>query len=139
MYHTILVPTDGSDAANRAVEHGLALAERFGGTLHAMYVVDTKRYGEPALSSAEIVLQELEEEGTALISTIAERANNSGVAVEKRICHGVPHREIISYADEIAADIIVLGYQGESHHLEGHMGSVARRVTQSAGRPVLTA
>lgn len=138
MYNTILVPTDGSDPANRAVEHALELAERFGSTMHAMYVVDTKRYGEPALSSAEIVLQDLEEEGSALVESIADRADNAGIEVETLVCHGVPHREIISYADEIDADVIVMGYQGHSHELEGHMGSVADRVTQAAGRPVLT-
>jgi nucleotide-binding universal stress UspA family protein len=139
MYDTILVPTDGSDPANRAVEHGLELAERFGATLHGLYVVDTRRYGEPALSSAEIVLQELEEDGTALVSKIAERGDNRGVAVETRVCHGAPHEEIITYADDIDADLVVLGYQGHSHSIEGHMGSVADRVTQRAGRPVLTA
>jgi len=139
MYDTILVPTDGSDPANRAVEHGLELAERFGATLHALYVVDTRRYGEPALSSAEIVLQELEEDGNALVTDIAERGDNRGVVVETRVCHGAPHEEIITYADETDADLIVMGYQGHSHSIEGHMGSVADRVTQRAGRPVLTA
>jgi nucleotide-binding universal stress UspA family protein len=139
MYDTILVPTDGSDPANRAVEHGIELAERFGATLHALYVVDTTRYGEPALSSAEIVLQELEEDGTALVTDIAERADNHGVTVETRVCHGAPHAEIITYADEVNADLVVMGYQGHSHSMAGHMGSVADRVTQRAGRPVLTA
>lgn len=139
MYHTILVPTDGSDAANRAVEHGLDLAERSGATLHAMYVVDTKRYGEPALSSAEIVLHDLEEDGHALVERVAERADNLGIETETRVCHGAPHREIVDYADEIDAELIVMGFQGQSHSMEGHMGSVADRVTQTAGRPVLTA
>lgn len=139
MYDTILVPTDGSDPANRAVEHGIELAERFGATLHTLYVVDTNRYGEPALSSAEVVLQELEADGNALVNDIVERANNVGIETVTRVCHGAPHEEIIRYAEEVDADLIVMGYQGHSHELAGHMGSVADRVTQSAGRPVLTA
>ena len=139
MYDTILVPTDGSDPANRAVEHGLELAERFGSSLHTMYVVDTSRYGEPALSSAEIVLHELEEDGNRLVTEVADRADNLAIDVETRVCHGRPHQEIIEYADEINADLIIMGYQGHSHEMKGHMGSVADRVTQSAGRPVLTA
>jgi nucleotide-binding universal stress UspA family protein len=138
MYDTILVPTDGSDSANRAVKHGMELAERFDADLHALYVVDTQRYGEPALSSAEIVLQELEEEGHELVERIAERADNHGIRTTTRVCHGAPHEEIPAYADEIGADVIVIGYQGHAHDMEGHMGSVASRVTQSGGRPVLT-
>jgi nucleotide-binding universal stress UspA family protein len=139
MYDTILVATDGSDPANRAVEHALELAERFDATLHAMYVVDTGRYGEPALSSAEIVLQELEEDGTALVGRVADRADNVGIDTVTRVCHGHPHQEIIDYAADVDADLVVIGYQGHSHELAGHMGSVADRVTQRAGRPVLTA
>jgi len=139
MYDTILVPTDGSDPANRAVEHALEIAEQFGATVHAMYVVDTDRYGEPALSSAEIVLQELEEDGRDLVADIAERADGHDVAVETRVCHGAPHEEIVAYADEVDADLVILGYQGHSHRMEGHMGSVADRVAHAAGRPVLTA
>jgi len=63
MYDTILVPTDGSDPANRAVEHALALADRYDARVHALYCVETHRYGEPALSSTEIVLDQLEDQG----------------------------------------------------------------------------
>jgi nucleotide-binding universal stress UspA family protein len=139
MYDTILVPTDGSDPANRAVEHALEIAEQFGATVHALYVVDTDRYGEPALSSAEIVLQELEGDGRELVADIVDRADAHGVAAETRVCHGAPHEEIVTYADEIDADLVILGYQGHSHRMEGHMGSVADRVAHAAGRPVLTA
>jgi nucleotide-binding universal stress UspA family protein len=138
MYDTILVPTDGSDSASRAVEHALELGEQFGATVHALYVVDTSRYGEPALSSAEIVLNELEEEGHELVSEIAERAEPLGVGVETLVCHGRPNEEIVTYADEVDADVIVMGYHGHSHTVEDNMGSVARRVTQAVDRPVLT-
>lgn len=139
MYDTILVPTDGSDAANRAVEHAIELAEQFDSNLHALYVVDTNRYGEPALSSAEIVLHDLEEDGNVLVQRIADRADNLGITTETRVCHGAPHEEIVSYADEIDAELITMGFQGQSHAMEGHMGSVVDRVIRSAGRPVLTA
>ena len=138
MYDTILVPTDGSDSANRAVEHGVSLAERYDATLHTMYVVDTSRYGEPALSSTELVLQQLEDRGAELVDEIVDRAENEGIETHTRVCHGRPDKEIIYYADEIDADLLVMGYQGHSHDMEGHMGSIASRVTSSAGRPVMT-
>lgn len=139
MYATILVPTDGSESADRAVEHGLELAEQHGGTLHTLYVVDTHRYGEPALSSTELVLQDLEAFGSDLVTEVAERAGGVGVETVTSVCHGTPHEEILDYADEIDADIVVMGFQGQSHRLEGHMGSVADLVTRRSDRPVLTA
>jgi len=138
MYDTILVPTDGSDPANRAVEHGISLAKQFGATIHAMYVVDTNRYGEPALSSAELVIDELEDFGSELVGDVAERADTVDVGTTTHVCHGAPDEEIIAYADEVDADLIVMGFQGQSRRREGHMGSVADLVSQRANRPVLT-
>jgi len=138
MYDTILVPTDGSDPANRAVEHAVDLAGKYGAALHTMYVVDTARYGDPALSSTELVLTELEEEGGELLDRVADRADNEGVEVTTFVCHGKPHEEIRDYADEIDADVIVIGYQGQSHTRTDIMGSVTQRVLQSVDRPVLT-
>ncbi|MFB6178711.1 MAG: universal stress protein [Halorientalis sp.] len=136
MYETILVPLDGSDSANRAAEHALELAKRFDAALHSLYVGDTRLYGEPGLSSTEIVVNELEDHGTELVSAFADRADNSGIDVTTRVCHGVPHAEIIDYASEIDADAIVLGYQGQTHRQK--IGSVAERVVRHGGRPTLT-
>jgi nucleotide-binding universal stress UspA family protein len=135
MYDTILVATDGSDGANRAERHALALGEHFGATVHAIYVVDTRRYGETALSSAELVLEELEAEGTDILEAFAERADNRGVRVETRCCHGTPDEEIRVYADDVDADVVVLGYQGHSHRVK--IGSTADRVVNAFDRPVL--
>lgn len=139
MYDTILVPVDGSDPSNRAVEHALEIAERFTATVHAIHVVDTHRYGEPTLSSTELVLDELEDRGHALIDDLVERADNVGVTVEGRVCHGDPASEIVAHAEAVDADLIILGAQGRSHRQTGHLGSVADRVIRRASRPVLTA
>ncbi|RLM77757.1 universal stress protein, partial [Halobellus sp. Atlit-38R] len=44
MYSEILVPTDGSRAAERAIDHALNLAETYDARIHALYVVDTSIY-----------------------------------------------------------------------------------------------
>ena len=137
MYDTILVGTDGSASANRAVVHALDQAEQYDSTLHAIFVVDTGRYDETALSSAEIVINELEDLGQMLLEEIETRAADLGVEHVSRCCHGDPHAEIIGYADSIDADLIVLGFQGQSHPQTDIMGSVADRVLRNAGRPVL--
>jgi nucleotide-binding universal stress UspA family protein len=135
MYDTVLVATDGSDGANRAERHALALGERFGAALHAIYVVDTRRYGETALSTAELVIEELESEGMEILDRLADRAENRGRSVEIRCCHGAPDAEIRSYAEEVDADVVVLGYRGHSHRLD--VGSTADRVIDAIERPVL--
>ena len=139
MYDTILVPTDGSDPANRAVEHALALADQYDASVHGLYCVETHRYGEPALSSAEIVLNQLEDQGQTMLDELVDRAENLGIPSASTLCHGQPWEEIASCADEIDADLVVIGYQGQSHTRTKTIGSVAERVLRTTDRPVLTA
>ncbi|MCU4801783.1 universal stress protein [Halobacteria archaeon HArc-gm2] len=136
MYDTVLVATDGSGSANRAVTHALEQAEQHGATLHAIYVVDTDRYAEPGLSSIELETAGVEDWGNEQLNEVAERGDSLGIDVVTRCCHGKPNVEIVSYADEIDADLVVVGYQGHSHTKTGLIGSVTDRVVQNAGRPV---
>ena len=139
MYDTILVATDGSTAANRATTHALEQAEQHEAALHAIFVVDTNRHSEPALSSTELKTIEVEDWANEELGKVVDRGERLDIAVTTRCCHGRPYREIINYADEIDADLIVLGYHGHSHMDTDHIGSVADRVVRNAGRPVLVA
>jgi nucleotide-binding universal stress UspA family protein len=139
VYDTILVATDGSGPANRAVTHALEQAEQHHAELHAIYVVDTGRYAEPALSSAELETIEIEEWGGQQLDEVVERGNDLGVEVTTQVTHGKPYKEIIRYGDEVDADLVVLGYQGHSHTETDQIGSVTDRVVQNIGRPVLVA
>jgi nucleotide-binding universal stress UspA family protein len=137
LYDTILVPYDGSDGSNRAVEHAFDLAQQYDATVHGLFVVDTRSYGEPARSSVELVVDEVEDEGHRLLRRVADRAEAQAVAFEHAVTHGVPHDAIVERAAELDADLVVLGYQGQTH--EGRIGSVVERVVRDGGRPVLVA
>lgn len=137
MYDTILVGTDGSPSANRAIVHALEQAEGNTATLHGIYVVDSQRFPEPALSSSELTTHECEDQGQELLDEIKERAEDLDVEFVSKCCHGLPHEEIVTYADEIDADLVVLGFQGQSHQRGETIGSVTDRVVRRCGRPVL--
>ena len=136
MYDKILVGTDGSDSANRAVQYAMTLAERFDSELHAVTVVNTQRYGEPALSSMELVLTELEERGDKQLQEIREQCEQHGIDVVTECFHGEPSEELIRYADEHEVGVIVLGYQGRTHSGD-RMGSTASRVGNGTDSPVM--
>ncbi|MFC6976807.1 universal stress protein [Halomicroarcula sp. GCM10025709] len=136
MYERVLVATDGSEPANRAVDHALSLARKHGSEVHALAVVDTGRYGEPALSSSELVIDELEDRANEVLSTIRSQGDEAGIEVVTRCVHGVPHDEIVSYGESIDADVVILGSHGLSH-TGHHIGSVADRVARSTTRPLM--
>ena len=115
MYDTILVGTDGSSNANQAVVHALEQAERSDAVLHGIFVVDPSRFDETALGTGELTTNAVEEEGQSHLEDIRGQAEDLGVEFVDRCCHGRPHEEIVSYADSIDADVIVIGYQGRLH------------------------
>jgi nucleotide-binding universal stress UspA family protein len=135
MYDTILFPTDGSPSSDDAERVALDLAAQFDAEVHAMHVIDTRHFSEPALSTMELVTDEAEDEAMALLREVIDEGDERGVSVTTHCCHGVPDEEILEYADEIDADVIVLGYQGQSHRQR--IGSTTDRVLQSTERQVL--
>ncbi|MDS0477695.1 universal stress protein [Natrinema sp. 1APR25-10V2] len=134
MYDTILIATDGSDSADRATDHALDLASTFDADLHALYVVDTRRYGGSMVTDADTVTADLEERGRELLDDIASRAD---VGVTTVLRSGRPSQLIGEYADEIDADLLVIGNRGLSSG--GEIGSTAERVVRYVDRPVITA
>lgn len=134
MYDTILVATDGSESANRAVEQALDLASMFDAELYGISVVDTRRYGDSMLSDSSGVIGDLEDNAEDISADIESRAD---VDVTTTVRRGRPHEEISSYADSIDADLIVLGNRGLGAN--GEIGSTAERVVRYLDRPVLTA
>ena len=134
MYETILVATDGSSSANRAVDDAIDIASTFDADLHAISVVDTSRYGDSMLSGTEGVIDELRERAAEVLEDVETRADVD-VTTEHR--QGRPHEEIGEYTDAIDADLVVLGNRGLG--AGDQIGSTAERVVRYVDRPVLTA
>jgi len=136
MYDRVLVPTDGSDAIDRSLEHALHVAERDGATLEALYVVD-RRIVRASKALADDIEAELRAEGEAAVSAVAEQAADAGVSVETTILSGTPDTVILERADETDADLIVIGSHGKSPREKLALGSVSERVVQGTSVPVL--
>lgn len=132
MYETILVASDGSDPANRAVEMALDIADTYEAEVHGLYIVDLPRYGK---QDSE-VLPTIEEQGQDVLEGIETRAPGDVVT---NMREGRPEGEIVEYANEIDADLVVVGNRGLGMGPDGEVGSVAERVVRHAGRPVITA
>ncbi|MFW6018737.1 MAG: universal stress protein [Halapricum sp.] len=132
---TVLLPVDVSEHARRAAAHAIALTQREDATLHVLFVVDTREMGEPALSSMEIVIEERKERGRKILSAIADTAEKHGVPVETICCHGDPTEEIRKVADEVGANLIIVGKQGETHKYRE--GEVTRKLRREDDRVVV--
>ncbi len=131
MYQNILVPTDGSDGTRQSLTHGLTLAERFDATIHALSVVPEGPLGtlqsDEGRPAAERAVERVEVEAT-----------REGVDVVTAVEQGVPHEEIIAYADDHDIDMIVMGTQGRTGLDRVLVGSVTERIVRLADIPVVT-
>jgi nucleotide-binding universal stress UspA family protein len=138
MYDRILLPTDGSAASARATDHALWLAEQADATLSAVSVVDSRVYRSADTDQQAEITETLDRDATEAVETVADRADAAGVAVETAVLDGVPDTEILRYADEVDADLLVMGTHGRTGRERlANLGSVTERVVTGADRPTL--
>lgn len=131
MYDAVLVATDGSDLASRAVEYAIDLASTCGATLYALSIVDSR-----PLESARHSEQMIAAAGP-LVEAVRERAERADLRVVTEVKTGVPHQAILDYADEAGADVVILGVTGRGGVERFLLGSTADRVLRLSSVPVL--
>jgi nucleotide-binding universal stress UspA family protein len=136
MYHKILLPTDGSEGAEAALEHALEIAEKYGAELHILYVADVRV--DSTTDMWTNMLGQLEEMGKEATEEIAEKVEEAGVETVTEVSRGIPHEEINSYVDENDIDLIIMGTHGRTGIDRILLGSVAEKVIRTSEKPVLT-
>ena len=141
MFKHILVPVDGSPTAQKAVEKACALARTYDSTLTVVYVIDPYPftglgndfgYGQAEYLSAATV------EARQATGAAQQLCAQAGVNVVVRVveAHGA-WRGILAAADQVGADLIVIGSHGR-HGLEKLvLGSETQRVLSHTRLPVL--
>lgn len=141
MYDRILVPTDGSLAVERAVEHAIDLAGAHDASMDALYVVNAASYGGLPMETAwDGVGTALREEGTAAVERVEELVDDRdpSIDVETFVVDGSPSRSIVDHARTTDCDLVVMGTHGRGGIDRLLLGSVAERVVRRSPVPVTT-
>lgn len=135
MYQRILIPTDGSVGTAHVALQAIDLAEQYGAAIHVVHVVDEGLEGLVDGLSGE---ETLEAQGRRAVERAEQMATAHGVDVTTAIEKGDPAERIVTYADEIDADLIVVGTHGRTGIERRVIGSVAERIVRRATSPVMT-
>ncbi|MFW6458971.1 MAG: universal stress protein [Halodesulfurarchaeum sp.] len=136
-YEHILLPTDGSDAAMHAVDHGLALAKSIDATAHVLSVVEENGL----LSSvAGLEFDDEDESGAqTTVDEVAALASERGVSnVVRHVKRGDPTEAILDVVDAETIHAVVMGTTGRRGSDRIRLGSVAERTVRTAPVPVMT-
>jgi nucleotide-binding universal stress UspA family protein len=149
MYEHVLVPLDGSPAAERVLEHAEALARAFGSTvtlLRATVSAETilaetsgaETIGEiaPVMDPTPIVEAD-RETATDYLNGVAARLRQRKVSVNTEDPEGEPAEVIVRRAGELGASLILMTTHGRSGLGRLFFGSVADAVLRHAPCPVL--
>ena len=139
MYRSILVPLDGSAAAEHALPMALGLARRFEAALKIVHVHAPVwgANGEGGIYDA-LVDRELREEMQAYLDGVIQRLSEATkVALSSALLDGLVAGAINRHAMESGVDLIVMTTQGRGPVARFWLGSVADRLVRQSTIPIL--
>jgi nucleotide-binding universal stress UspA family protein len=142
MFQHILLPTDGSETAMRAVGRGLELAGKLGAQVTVMTALEHFPTGimgsgyRPQAGGEEEPGHQIALDRLALAEALARQA---GVKFQCMLVRDKPvHRAIVEAAQTCGADLIVMGTSGMGLVERLFIGSQTQRVLTHTHIPVLT-
>ena len=136
MYQYILLAADGSENAIRAAKEAIKLAKLVEGSLiDIVFVADFEKAKRDVLYAASP--ESLEFERRRKVAPIEQLVKEAGISVKVTILKGAPGPEIVRYANETHADIVVIGSRGLNSLQEMVLGSVSHKVMKRVNCPAL--
>ena len=128
MYQHILIPTDGSELAERAVTHGLSLAKFVGAKVTVIMAAEAfAKYTE-----------QIKKHNASVLDRVANAAKQAGVPCDTiHVLDLQPYEAIIATATDRGCDLIVMASHGRSGLSAVVLGSVTNKVLTYTKVPVL--
>jgi nucleotide-binding universal stress UspA family protein len=142
MFRKILVPLDGSELAERALQPALALARPDGGELILMRVPLMERIAIPAPEGYGLLwpdqsFEQSQKESTEYLATVQKTYQQPSFTLRTLIVDGDVASSIVDTAAAEKVDLIVISTHGYSGLTRWMLGSVTERVLRGAACPVL--
>ena len=145
MFDKILIPTDGSQGVEKAIEYAVAIAEKFTSTVHILFVVESSNlligYDQDMASQTQVqsVVEGMYQVGEDAVAKIAKQLSERGIEkVTTKVKDGHAVEVILEYIKEEGIDLILMGTHGRRGLNRLLLGSVAGEVVHRATVPVMT-
>jgi nucleotide-binding universal stress UspA family protein len=136
MFSKILVASDGSPGASKALNAAIELSRRLHATLHMVCVEELPRF--------PVTIDEVIEESTAaqkvfdeVILTAHKRAKAAHVKLEAHVIAGHAVSSIVEFVERERFDVLVVGFMGHSALYNRLIGGTTDRLVELAPCQVL--
>jgi nucleotide-binding universal stress UspA family protein len=144
MFKQILIPTDGSNVARKAIDAGVNLAKELGASVVGYYAaehIDRVTYAEgsgvPPVSTKDLRSTEMER-GQHYLREIVQACEAAGVACDTVITSpATPHQGIVDAARAKQCDAVFMASHGRGELTSLLLGSVTAKVLSHSKIPVL--
>ncbi|MCS7068410.1 MAG: universal stress protein [Meiothermus sp.] len=140
MFKKILIPTDGSEFGQDALEQGLDLAKMSGGEVTILYAIENpyepfKSYATQPPEYFEQLMNDHKATAQKVLSRICAKAQSKGVRTRTVIVEEHPVPAILEAAQD--HDLVVMATHGRKGIDRVMMGSVTDKVLHNCSTPVL--
>lgn len=141
MFRHILIPTDGSELAEKAVAGGIALAAALGARITGYSCLSPYPYvtvSEYMVDTPADFYKHSEAEAKAYLAVIEAAAKKAAVPYESHLSEKtVPYEGIIEAAKELQCDLILMASHGRGSLSSLLLGSQTQKVLAHSSIPVL--
>jgi nucleotide-binding universal stress UspA family protein len=137
MFQKVLVAIDGSSQSQRALTTAIDEAKVWNAEVHAAYVIEIGLFSSlPVDNTWEVMYSLLDKEGKEILDSAVAAGAEAGVAFTTHLRQGHAGQELLNLAEEVGADLIVVGSLGKSGIERLLLGSVSSFVVTNS--PVTT-
>lgn len=140
-FKSIVFATDFSESSDFSFEYAFSLTKKYNAKLHIVHVinepVDLRGFYVPHMSFDKLE-EEIEEGAQKMMEKFCRTHIKDYDNYESFILPGIPHEEIIKKAQEVEADLVIMGTHGRTGLDHVLFGSTAEKVVRKSPIPVLT-
>ncbi len=133
MFKKILIASDGSQAAEKAIDLGINLAVKYQAEVAALYIINPM----------EMSYDDGDDDGGKVLDKITEKGKKAKITVIEHIITADPLKDFKIMICKINPDLVVIGKHGFTYdnkkYDENRLGSVAQKVLEVSNVPVIIA
>jgi len=138
---SILFPTDFSEGSAQALQYAVDMAKKYSAKLHVVHVIydiaKATGWYVPHVSMDQMY-KDIEQGAKKELENFGVEELSGVKNIERSVIMGVPHEEIVNFANKNRIDLIIMGTHGRKGIDRILFGSTASQIVRFAPCPVLT-